>query len=90
MPKPKFNPYPSTKSQTGHNWQDDPITEGQVRRLLYLLSKNGLLEVIWRGGGVEYDVAEACEWVRANIGVAVKKLEELTKGQVQSCFEELG
>ena len=88
MSKPKFNPYPSTKSH-GVNWRDDPITEGQVRRLLYLLSKNKLLDVAWRGGSADYDVKDACDWVRQSIAVSVTKLEQLTKGQVQDCFEEL-
>lgn len=70
-------------------WRKEPCTEGQVRRLLFFLQKSGQLVVRWRGGLADYQRDDACDWVRSNLGVVVNRLEDLTKGQVQSCFEIL-
>lgn len=71
---------------------DRTCSSSQINKLLVMLSKK---ELIWSefnrdNREWDYDIQDAINWVNKTFGYGIKMLEQLSHGQIGSCYEELG
>lgn len=71
---------------------DRAATPPQINKLLVMLSKQELIWSKYDRDSREWDYSEddAVKWVNSEMGFQIQVLSQLSHGQVQACYEELG
>lgn len=70
------------------DWRCDPSTDAQHLKLLLMLRDRGVIEPEPRADIFDYQDA-AVDWVNLEFQFNISALADLTKGEIQRCFEEL-
>jgi hypothetical protein len=64
-------------------------TESQIFKLLTMLSLQRLIGVEWVDRVPVHNREQAVEWVNDHMDFGIEDLEDLTREQIQECYEEL-
>lgn len=83
MPKP-------VPKRENTDWRADPSTRNQHLKLLLMLKDIGVVNPGRRDDIFDYE-REAVDWVNSNpeFDFTITALEELSKSEIQQCFEVL-